>query len=561
MQGGSQGFDGNARLERRLAYGITLLIIAAALLLARKVWETNDDIGMSMVSQGYGIAGARSAGVVFSNVIWGWLLAHTPTLVRVDGYSLLNYLALLLAAAAILASLVRAGTSHAMACAVLLMLLVPTLLTPQFTLLAGYLAVAGFAVLLAWREQPSLASLVCAGCLLFTAALVRQLEMLFVAAVAAPFFLPSLSRPMLRKRWLVLAAVLLAAMGAAKLADHAYYTDSSWSEFRAMNADRVSFTDYRLGYYYGHHPDAVRAAGLEPNDIGLLSHWFYSDPQVFVPAKLDVLRERVAPMERIRLNLSHLRADLRMLMSPQFLLLCGLLIALAAMLRRRLLILAGSLAVVLCASLVLGLMGRMGLNRVYMPVVAALSVMYMCCCAERTPGLRAFGVALLAAATGLSVFWILPRLGNNPVDRRLEAALCSLPGDQPKVAWGARNWPYLLVYRPGQQPERACQPRFYALGSMQLAPYSLDTLRELTGHADVVSGLLAGKGIYLFTGADRLPELKRYFADHYHKALAARQIVDIPHLHGYAVQVSGDAKPADDEQVLPDQDDDDNPPD
>lgn len=561
MQGKVQGIDGYARLERRLAYGITLLVIAAALLFARKVWETNDDIGMSMVSQGYAIAGAPSAGVVFSNVIWGWLLAHTPILFRVDGYTLLNYLALLLAAAAILASLVRSGVSHGLACAMLLIVLVPTLLTPQFTLLAGYLAVAGFAVLLAWRDKPSLASLVSAGCLLFTSALVRQMEMLFIAAVAAPFLLPWLRSAALRRRWLLLAVALLTAMGAAKLLNHAYYSGANWSQFRAMNADRVSFTDYRLGVYYGRHPEAVRAAGLEPNDIALLSHWFYSDPQVFDPAKFDALKDRVALPERLRLNLSHLSADIKKLASPQLVLLCGLVIALVTMLRRRLLVLAGSLAVVLCASLVLCVMGRMGLTRVYMPVVAALSIMYLCCGATRTPGLRAFGVALLAAAAGLSVFWILPRLGNNPADHRLETAVCALPGDRPKVVWGARNWPYLLLYRPGQQPEHACQPRFYALGSMQLAPYSLDTLREASGHADAVSTLLAGKGIYLFTGSDRLPELKRYFADHYHKALTAQQIVDIPHLHGYAVQVSGDAKPSDDIQDLQDQDDEDSPPD
>src|SRR5690242_14261803 len=109
--------DEHARLGRALSYGITLMLGAACLLVARKVWETNDDVGMSMVSQGYGIAGSPSAGVIFANVVWGWLLAHTPDIARVDGYSLLNYTALLAAAVSILISLVRAGVNCGLACA------------------------------------------------------------------------------------------------------------------------------------------------------------------------------------------------------------------------------------------------------------------------------------------------------------------------------------------------------------------------------------------------------------------------------------------------------------
>lgn len=546
--------DGYTRPARFLTYTTTLLVVAVCLLMARKVWETNDDVGIAMVSQGYGIAGAPSAGVIFANVIWGWMLAHTPSFARVDGYSLLNYIALLAAATAMLISMVRGGVNVGLACAAVLVMTIPILLTPQFTVLAGYLSLAGFAVLLAWREQPTFPSLLWAGCLLFTAALVRQMEMLFVAAVAAPFLLSTLRAPVPRRRWLILAAVLLSAMGAAKLVDHTYYTDASWAQFRAMNTDRVAFTDYRLGAYYGRHPKLVRSVGLEPNDIALISRWFYADPKVFQPAKFDVLRHGVPPMERVSLNLSHLRGDVAALATSQLLLLCGLLAILVALVRRNLLALSASITVVLGASLALCFMGRMGLTRVYVPVVAAVPVLYLCACAQHINGVRWFGIAAFATAVAASAFWIVPRLGDHPADHRIEAAVCALPTDRLNVVWGAHDWPYILLHRPGQGRAQACAPRFYALGSMQLAPFSLDTVREATGYPDLVSALLAGKGIYLFTDPDRLPILKRYFAYHYHKVLTAREIVDIPHLHGYAVEVGGEAQASDTDEITLDDD-------
>ena len=34
-------------------------------------WETNDDIAMSMVVHGYGIASVGMPNLVFSNIVWG----------------------------------------------------------------------------------------------------------------------------------------------------------------------------------------------------------------------------------------------------------------------------------------------------------------------------------------------------------------------------------------------------------------------------------------------------------------------------------------------------------
>lgn len=46
-------------------------------------WVTNDDVGMSMVAHGYGIAAVDMPNLVFSNVIWGYLVRVIP---QINGY-------------------------------------------------------------------------------------------------------------------------------------------------------------------------------------------------------------------------------------------------------------------------------------------------------------------------------------------------------------------------------------------------------------------------------------------------------------------------------------------
>src|SRR4051812_601827 len=128
------------RIERMLAWGTALTAMAVVLLFARKVWQTNDDIGMAMLAGGYGIASSPSAGLVFSNVVWGWLVSSLPSLGGIEAYSLLTYGALLVSAMVILLALHRRGAPPLMGATLLAVIFLPTLATPQFTLTAGYLA-------------------------------------------------------------------------------------------------------------------------------------------------------------------------------------------------------------------------------------------------------------------------------------------------------------------------------------------------------------------------------------------------------------------------------------
>jgi hypothetical protein len=208
------------RAERFVAWTVVAAAILISLLLVHKIWQTNDDAAMAMVSQGYGIVGAPSPGVVFSNVVWGWILMHTPVIAGLDPYSLATYTALIVSAVAIALALDHGRTPPLLAASILVTMFVPTVATPQFTLTAGYLAVAGIAVFVAWRGSSSQLPLWASGVLLLVAGLIRPLEFMFVAALSLPFLY--VMRPALVRRWLILTLVLTVLLLAAHFIDAAY---------------------------------------------------------------------------------------------------------------------------------------------------------------------------------------------------------------------------------------------------------------------------------------------------------------------------------------------------
>ncbi len=75
-------------------------------------WETNDDVAMSMVAHGYGLAAYGSPNLLFSNVLWGYLVRTLPTIHGVFGYSMATLGVLTLVSAAIIHSLVRLGRQN-----------------------------------------------------------------------------------------------------------------------------------------------------------------------------------------------------------------------------------------------------------------------------------------------------------------------------------------------------------------------------------------------------------------------------------------------------------------
>jgi hypothetical protein len=529
------------RAERFVAWTVAATAILISLLFVRKIWQTNDDAAMAMISQGYGIVAAPSPGIVFSNVVWGWILVHMPVIAGLDPYSLATYTALIVSAAAIALALDHRRTPPLLAASILVTMFVPTVATPQFTLTAGYLTIAGIAVLMAWRDSPSRIPLWASGVLLLVAGLVRPLEFMFMAGLSLPFLY--VMRPARFRHWLALVLVLAASLLTAHFIDAAYYSSPAWDFFQQMNRIRIPFTDYALFEYFKIHPDVLVKGTLDANDLALVSHWFYSDPHVFDPAAF------VAPLQAVRLttrlwtNLSSFRHIQVLLDTSQLVDLAGLLLLSLAAFRSKLRPLIVAVAMLVAAFLYFHLLGRASVARVYVPAVSILAVLYLLMAGRDDRLLmRVAGLVALIAATGFALRDLSPRIHSPDKQRAvMERVLCTLPQDRLWVAWGNTSFTYQLLYRPGLQSRPACELHFYSLGTMQLAPYSLAMVRHYTGAPNLVAALLQGNHIYLFTQPGRLELLRQYFSEHYRTTLNQELKLKVPHATVYDVWTGGPA--------------------
>ncbi|MFI4968213.1 MAG: hypothetical protein ACHQAU_05740 [Gammaproteobacteria bacterium] len=530
-----------ARAERFMAWSVAATAILISLLFVRKIWQTNDDVAMAMVSQGYGIASVPSPGIVFSNVVWGWILTHMPAIAGLDPYSLATYTALIVSATAIALSLDHRQTPPLLAASVLVTMFVPTIATPQFTLTAGYLTIAGIAVLLAWKDSSSQTYLWVSGILLLMAGLIRPLEFMFVAVLSLPFLY--LMRPIVIWRWLILVTVVVLLLLTAHFIDAAYYSSPAWSPFQQMNRIRVAFTDYGLLDYFRAHPDAVGNGNLDANDLTLVSRWFYPDPRVFNPAAFAAPLQAVKLTARLWMNLRNFRHLQMLLDTTQLMDLVALLLLSLAAFRSKLRPVIVALAMLMAAFLYFHVLGRSSVARVYVPAIATMAILYLLMIGRDERLLvRATGMTLLIAATAFTLWDLSPRMhGPDRQRATMETALCKLPQDRLWVAWGNSSFTYQLLYRPGLQSQPACELHFYALGTMQLAPSSQAMVEQYTGAPNVVAALLQGKHIYMFTEQDRLELLKRYFDEHYKTALNLELKLKIPHATVYDVWVGGPA--------------------
>src|SRR5262249_38784163 len=84
-------FRGPFMRPAMVAIIITLSLLLVVLLSGPPVWETNDDIGMALISGGRGLATERSASILFSNVIYGWVISRFPDLFGLASYDLISY--------------------------------------------------------------------------------------------------------------------------------------------------------------------------------------------------------------------------------------------------------------------------------------------------------------------------------------------------------------------------------------------------------------------------------------------------------------------------------------
>lgn len=517
-----------AGLLRLAPYLAAALAILATLLYTPKFWAVNDDIGMAMIAHGYGIADQPSPDLVYSNIVWGWLTFGLGTPFGIQGYAFAQFALVLLSCAVVALTLYRARVPGFVAAALLLIMFVPTLTGMQFSVTAGYLAVAGLALALDSTRSRTLWPWCAAAAFILMAALIRFNECAFILLIASPFYAAHLLRGadrQTRLRWAGMLAAVGVLWGGCAVLDRVHYSGAEWSEFKRMNPLRRQFTDYGLAEHFNWNPDELAGTGLSPVDMQMMHYWFFDDADVFSAAKLEALEGKMSLPERIGFNLNRYRKMAAPFQDRVILSLLAL-FAFAAFAGRRRQVALGACLLMFGVMAVFWLLGRPGETHVYYASCAALAALGMIGTDYRVGRLvTAAGIALFGLA--LAIVW-LDRQDNLHDEQRARIAVrtaCHLPSDRLLLAWGGPEvFNDFYLYRPTAAPGGACPLQLYLFDVLELTPESMQKLHAYTQGKDFMQALLEGQSFDMLTDARHIDLLSTYLHEHYHATLSAQRL-------------------------------------
>ena len=531
--GGSEGTgagaaaarEGGGAADDRAGLWAGLVAIGLVGLLAgtfQPRWETNDDLVMAMTAHGFGTMARGSPLLVFSNAIWGWIVRAVPTVGGVLGYAAATMAILALAAGLVTRALGRSRSGFALGSLAAAVILFRAIVFPQFTMTAGFLAVAAVAALRRAVERRERGLLLLSLLAAWLAFLVRAEECGLVLFLALPL-LPWTD--LRRQRWTQAAlAGWVGAVLLATLADRAAYRGEAWAHFREVNAARLPIIDYGGWERLRSRPDILARHGYTANDLNLVRNWFFVDPAVADPAVLTAMQRELGPRP-VAVTLKLAGDALVAVASPRLwpLAAAGLGLALLAGTRR-----VGTVwLLALVAIAAMGMAGRPAILRVYEPVLGLLVIGSLLDLPRR--GWRPWAAAGLVAVSGGSIGILLMKeqavsqAGVATVQAGLKRA-----GLDRALIWGG-DFKLELAYPVLGGAGTPWDLKFDSFDAFVLAPGSNMATAERSGDG-VIGRLLSGRTVNLLSSTGhnsdvKIGLLRSYLRQRHHRDLRVRRIV------------------------------------
>ena len=431
---------------------------------------------MSMIAHGYGLAAYGSPYLVSSNVLWGYLVRAIPTINGVLGYSLATLAILVAIGWAAFYFLLRLGAGSLIGfLAVFLLVAQPTLIS-QFTVNAGLLTVAAVLGWQVYARRGGTGSLVAACVLAFFGYLIRDKEFLLVLGVALPL-LPW--RALRERRRMRMAFLLLGlAIASAAVFDRWSYSGPEWRHFREFAPIRASIVDFSAGKYLRQDPQLIARYGYSENDIRLIENWFFVDPQISAPNSLNAMLADLGPVPLQAGSMYAGFEGIKALAKPTVLPLFLTALLLLWLMPRWPVAISWTLC--LAALFAIGMMGRPGVLRIYVPILGLLLVAPLALEKHKKTILRwMVPLMLFVASAGTAYMLAQDSWRFRQATQAVQNTLIGMPAG-PIVSW-ANSFPFLLAFPVLANDPNSRNIRLYGLDSFTLAPFSVAYTEQIAG--------------------------------------------------------------------------------
>lgn len=291
-----------------LGIGITVIcLLAYFFLVGHPVWDTNDDVAMSLRAAGLLLSNQPSPHLLFSHPHLGWLISRLYAWkVEIPWYGIYMISVISLSLAALNFALLRLKRDLlflVIVCCVNFITLFPILVYLQFTVVAGLAGAAGAMLFLSIvvREPGSISAVLFGSLisLLFLAIgfMIRSQSVLLVISLFSIFgvlvFLKTLrskpSRGEKRKfcaMFVAIGLVLMLVTGGLQILENKYYQNlSDWQNWFVLNQEKRSIVDFGLVDFNDYTREAYFNVGWDRTDHHMIRSFQYVDPVQFSPDK------------------------------------------------------------------------------------------------------------------------------------------------------------------------------------------------------------------------------------------------------------------------------------
>ncbi len=469
-------------------------------------WETNDDVGISMIAHGYGgsILGG-SPKIIFSNILWGYFVRLIPTINGVLGYSIATLGVLIIVGTTVFYTLKRLGVSFWLCSLTLALVLMRPTFFPQFTINAGLLMVGAA---LCWQVFSKYKDnqLLMLGCILaYCSFLIRAEEFLLILCVS----LPLLSwRILLKDKAIKVAGPLLVcAILVSSIFNYQAYKGEEWKSFNDLHLPRAYFTDFGADKVAKKRPDVLKKHGYSINDINLIRTFFFVDPNIANPTKLKAIVNDLGPLPISNNHIASIWKGLKFLWHPNLLplILTGLLLAL---IRPNWQVISCWILCLIAVS-IMGILGRPGILRVYTPLVSLLLVAPFFNHRASISILQYyFCFTILMIAIIFNTSSVISQSNSFHLSaKKIRQEFLTLPETQ-IFAWGG-TFPFEALYPVLTKKKNTTRYQLYSLGTTTLAPTSISFFEQKRGRG-MIDLFIKPEGILLFANNRRYNLLQKY---------------------------------------------------
>jgi hypothetical protein len=503
-----------------LIYGICVFLIDRAVGIT---FETNDDVATMMIAHGFGIAAMPSPILPFSNVLEGWIVQFLGWRFWAAGYGVYLMSVLVLAGGVAVRYLTRLSGEFWASFLMVGALQLRPMMQPQFTIVAGFLAIGAVLATVAYARDGRGVDLFMAAVLTVLAYLMRSQALALVALVGLPFLM---RWPFFRDRraWIAFGATSTVILSAAWF-DRQQQLGPEWLPFATLNPYRAVFTDFGMADAVRSRPDVMQNVGWSANDLTLLQKFWIVDPVIADPERL---RQAIAAVElenAFQLDSSQLVLAWTQLSERGLWLGWLLVLAITLMLRGKSLATAATgLLILVAITCLLTAAGRLNIGRVYYPAIAALALFSL---AIAPPAGRLVRT-LVAGAAVLGLLFMLTLLV--PIARERAASLERM---RPRIAVLSAadihvNWnglPFEILYPVFSRGNPFPSFRIFGIGVTSLAPYSVAHWgRDIRGF---FTQFTSPEGLSIFTWPGTSAMLDIYCSEHFKGVLREEAVADL----------------------------------